>query len=397
MDLAALEFLLSRSGRRWLAWLAMQEITPQSHLALASRLREELPPELAQALLETALLRREAVAKFSRAGQMYFTREALEQASAEPVARHRAGRFAAAGAARVADLGCGIGGDALALAAHSHVTGVDRDLLRLAMARENVAVYGHAVRFQPLQADLEELPLLAVDAFFFDPARRDEQGRRIYSVAAYRPPLSLVERWLPRVRYGGAAKISPGVDYAELPQDVEVEFISLDGEVREALLWYGDLRSGVQRRATVLPAGATLTDRDRQSGAVAVGEPEEYLYEPDGAVIRAHLVEVLAQQLGAAKIDDDIAYLTAGHAQENPFARCFQLEAALPFHLKRLRGWLREHDVGQVTVKKRGSPLEPQELQRQLRLRGSRSVTLFLTHVRGAPYVLIGQPWTASR
>src|SRR5690606_35110323 len=109
--------------------------------------------------------------------------------------------------------------------------------------------------------------------------------------------------------------------------------------------------------------------------------PEEYLYEPDGAVIRAHLVEVLAQQLGAAKIDDDIAYLTAGHAQENPFARCFQLEAALPFHLKRLRGWLREHDVGQVTVKKRGSPLEPQELQRQLRLRGSRSVTLFLTHV----------------
>ncbi len=396
MEYAALQFLLSPPGRHWLAWLAAQEITAQSHLALASRLRDELPPELAQALLETALLRREAEVKFSRAGQMFFTREALEQASAEPVARHRARRFAAAGAAHVADLGCGIGGDALALAEQSHVTGIDRELLRLAMARENVAAYGHGAHFQPLQADLEKLPPFASDAFFFDPARRDERGRRIYSVAAYRPPLSLVERWLPYVRYGGAAKISPGVDYAELPPGAEVEFVSLNGEVREALLWYGGLRSGAQRRATLLPAGATLTDRDRQSGEVAVREPEEYLYEPDGAVIRAHLVEALAQRLGAAKIDEEIAYLTAGHPQESPFARCFRLEAALPFQLKRLRNWLRAHDVGQVTVKKRGSPLEPQELQRQLRLQGARSAILFLTHVRGAPYVLVGQPWPPS-
>lgn len=396
MDLAALHYLLSPPGQHWLAWLAQQEITPQSHLALASRLREELAPELAQALLETALLRREAAAKFSRAGRMYFTREALEQASAEPVARHRARRFAAAGVAHVADLGCGIGGDALALAAHSHVTGVDRDRVRLVMARENVAAYGHVARFQPVQADLETLPPFPAGAFFFDPARRDEQGRRIYSVAGYRPPVSLAARWLPRVHKGGAVKISPGVDYAELPPDAEVEFISLDGEVREALLWYGALRSGASRRATLLPDGATLTERDQSTEDVPIGEPQAYLYEPDGAVIRAHLVEALAQQLGAAKIDADIAYLTADHPQPTPFARCFRLEAALPFQLKRLRAWLREHEVGQVTVKKRGSPLEPQALQRQLRLQGSRSAILFLTHVRGAPYVLVGQPWTAS-
>lgn len=395
MNLAALHFLLSPPGQGWLAWLAQQEMTPQRHLSLASRLREELPPELAQALLETALLRREAAAKFTRAEEMYFTREALEQASAEPVARRRARRFAAAGVAHVADLGCGIGGDALALTEHSEVTGIDRDLVRLAMARENAGAYGHAGRFRPLQADLETLPPFPVDAFFFDPARRDERGRRIHSVAGYRPPLSLAARWLPGARQGGAVKISPGVDYAELPPEAEVEFISLDGDVREALLWFGALRSGASRRATLLPAGVTLTDRDQVGGDVPIRDPGEYLYEPDGAVIRAHLVEALAQQLGAAKIDDAIAYLTADRARATPFARCFRLEAALPFQLKRLRAWLRGHDVGQVTVKKRGSPLEPQELQRQLRLQGSRSAILFLTHVRGAPYVLVGQPWTA--
>ncbi|MDT8305541.1 MAG: hypothetical protein RRC07_06360 [Anaerolineae bacterium] len=271
-----------------------------------------------------------------------------------------------------------------------HTRHFDRDFVRLLMARENVAAYGQAERFDALQADLETLPPLAVDAFFFDPARRDEAGRRIYSVAGYRPPLSLLERWLPHVPRG-AAKISPGVDYAELPAETEVEFVSLDGEVREAVLWYGDLRGDARRRATLLPSGATLTDRDLPPEPIAVTGPQEYLFEPDGAVIRAHLVEVVADRLGATKLDDDIAYLTAPRPGTTPFARCFKLEAALPFQLKRLRHWLRANDVGQVTVKKRGSPLDPQELQRQLRLEGSRHVILFLTQVRGDPHVLAGE------
>lgn len=394
MEPAAFHFLTTAAGQRWLAWLAEQEITPQSHLQIVSRLRQELAPALSHALLETALLRRRATAKFSRAAEMYFTREALEQASAEPVSAHRARRFAATVYETVADLGCGIGGDALALAASHQVVGIDRDWLRLEMARHNVAAYGHGQRFQPLQADLQELPPLAGAAFFFDPARRDEQGRRLHSVADYRPPLALLDRWRRRTPHG-AAKLSPAIDYDELPPDAEAEFVSLDGEVREALLWYGALRSGAQRRATLLPSRATLTDQDQESEAVPTGPPHEYLYEPDGAVIRAHLVEALAQQLGAARLDEEIAYLTAPRAQATPFARCYRLEEALPFQLKRLRHWLRSHDVGQVTVKKRGSPLEPEELQRQLRLQGSRSVILFLTHVGGAPYVLVGQECAA--
>lgn len=396
MNPAAFAFLLSTKGQHWLQWLAEQDLSPHTHLALVSHLRETLSPEETNAVVETALLRRRAGGKFTRAHAMYFTREALEQASAELVARHRARRFADAGVTSVVDLGCGIGGDALALAAHSHVVGVDRDRLRLLMARENVAVYGYAEHFQPLQGDLATLPPLAVDAFFFDPARRDEQGRRIYSVSSYSPPLSLVESWLPHVLQG-AAKISPGVDYAELPPDAEVEFVSLHGEVREALLWYGGLRSPVRRRATLLPSGATLTDDDQPAGPIAITSPQEYLFEPDGAVIRAHLVEALAALLGATKLDEDIAYLTAPQAHETLFARCFRIEAALPFQLKRLRHWLRAHDVGQVTVKKRGSPLEPQELQRQLRLRGSRSIILFLTHVGGEPYVLAGDECAVER
>ena len=390
MELRDFRFLLSPEGSRRLEQLTETRITPQNHLALASELRKVVTAGQAHALLETAMLRQRAREKFSRANQMFFTRPALEQASSEVVSAYRSARYAAAGFGRVADLGCGIGGDALSLAAHAQVIGIDRDLVRLEMARENAGVYGRGGHFHPLLADLTELPSLAVDAFFFDPGRRDERGRRLYSVHDYRPPLSLLDRWLPVVPHAGV-KISPGVDYAELPAGAEVEFISVTGEVKEAVLWFGRLNGGVERRATLLPAEDTLTSADDTGERVPVEAPGAYLYEPDGAVIRAHLVEALAQRLEAAKIDEDIAYLTADTPKTTPFARCFAVEEVMPFHLKRLRQALRERGVGRVTVKKRGSPLEPETLQRRLGLEGEGHRIVFLTHAQGEPYVLIGR------
>jgi SAM-dependent methyltransferase len=391
MTLDDFYFLLSPAGQRLLRETADTPITPHNHLQIASQLRQQASASQAQAVLETTLLRQRAVAKFSRAADMYFTRPALEQASAEIISTYRARRFADAGLDSIADLGCGIGGDALALAAAAQVTGVDWDPVRLAMAQENVRVYGRGDRFQPLQADLLALRPLPVQAIFFDPARRDEHGRRFHSVHDYQPPLSLLERWQAQVR-GTAVKISPAVDYAELPAAAEIEFISVRGEVREGVLWDGALHSGVARRAILLPGEQTLTSANLPPDAIPLAEPRAFLYEPDGAVIRARLVEAVAAQLGATKLDEEIAYLTADTAQATPFARCFRLEAYFPFQLKRLRHYLRARHIGQVTIKKRGSPLDPEALARQLRLEGDEHRHIFLTHVGGKAAVLIGQP-----
>ncbi len=392
MTLDDFYFLLTETGQKWLADTAVTPITPQNHLQIAARLRQELPPGQAQAVLETVLLRQRAAGKFSRAAQMYFTRAALEQASAEAVANYRAARFREAGCRRVADLGCGIGGDALALAAGAEVTGVEWDPVRLAMAQENVRVYGRSGRFHPLQADLQALTPFAVDGLFFDPGRRDERGRRFYSVRQYQPPLALVDRWRPAVKYR-AVKVSPGIQYGEIPPEAEIEFISWRGAVKEGVLWYGAFRAGVARRATLLPGEHTLTSHDLPPEETAVTPPKMYLYEPDGAVIRAHLVQALARQLNATLLDAEIAYLTSDTAQKTPFARCFRLEDVLPFQLKRLRHYLRAREVGRVTIKKRGSPLLPDKLRQQLRLRGSREnhLVLFLTQVKGEAAVLIGR------
>lgn len=391
MTLDDLAFLLSDEGQGWLADVGRMEISPQTHLQIASWLRQKLPKSQAQAVLETLVLRQHAASKFSRAGEMYFVRPALEQASTEQVAQHRASRFANLGCQQIADLGCGIGGDAIALAAQAEVTGVEWEPVRLAMAQENVRVHGFGERFHPLQADLLNLtPLKNMEALFFDPARRDAQGRRFFSMTQYQPPLGLIDQWRAIVP-DTAVKISPGVDYAELPADAEVEFVSLAGEMKEAVLWYGRFHSGVARRATLLPGGHALTTADLPPETIPSTQPKTFLYEPDGAIIRAHLVQALAAKLGANQIDDSIAYLTGETAVKTPFARSFAIEDWFPFQLKRLRHYLRERKIGSVTIKKRGSPLEPDKLQRQLRLAGPKENHrfLFLTHILGEPSIII--------
>lgn len=389
-------FVLSAQGRSVVDELTAEPLSPDALLSTATQLRKHLGAGQAAAALEMALLRQRAARKFSRAERMFFTRSGLEQATAERVATHRAGRFAAAGMATIADLGCGLGGDALALAGSgANVVAIDKEWAHAAFAGENADAYGVGERVHPVLADLTALSPLPVAAFFFDPARRTATGphlapsRRLRSVETYQPPLSLIDAWRPTVPHG-AVKVSPGIDYAELPPDAEAEFISLDGDVREAVLWYGDLRAKAARRATLLPGDHTLTDLN--PAQTETGPVQPYLYEPDGAVIRAHLVGQVAYLLGARLIDPEIAYLTTATAQQTPFARAFRIEDHFPFQLKQLRSYLRERDVGALTIKKRGSPLDVDELRQALRLRGSAHRTVFLTQVMGQHAVLVGEP-----
>lgn len=378
-------------GQAALAAAATLVATDATLLRDLDTLRKAFAPELATAALETVRLRRRARTKFSRAEAMYFTREALEQASGELVARHRARRYKAAGTV-VADVGCGIGGDALGLAeAGLHIAAIDRDPLRIALAQANAEAYGvtdhtafrvaDAVGYEPAPGTL----------IFFDPARRREQRgsrQRVWHPDAYEPPLGLIERWLDRAA-GIGVKVAPGIDYEALPYECEVEIVSVAGEVKEACLWLGAFRR-TTRSATLLPGGATITAVG--VAPVPVTQPQQFLYEPDGAVIRAHLVEQLAQQLGAAKIDNTIAFLTSDSLVPTPFARAFRIDEVLPFNLKRLRTRLRERGIGQVVVKKRGSPIDPQALEQQLRLSGSNAITLVLTQVQQQPTVLLCEP-----
>lgn len=343
-------------------------------------LRRSFSREESAALAEIHAGRRLARRKFGdRADGLLYTVEALEQATAPEVARHRANRFH--GRRVIADLGCGIGGDAMELP--GTVVGVDLDLDRLRMARFNVGE-----RLLPLRADVVTLPPMQVEAVFADPARRDAAGRRVFDVERYSPPLSvLVDRWLPLVA-DLCVKVHPGIGHGAVPAGAEAEFVSLGGDLREAALWFGSLRTDAVTRATVLPVGATVTGAPGAVGldTASVGA---WLFEPDPAVIRAGLVGDVAASLGLGGIDPTIAYLTGDDPVDSPLLSAHPVESVMPFNAKRIKAHLRSLGVGAVTVKKRGSAVDPEAFRKSLDLHGTEHRTIVLTRAAGKPMAIV--------
>ncbi|GAA4904693.1 methyltransferase domain-containing protein [Streptomyces coeruleoprunus] len=387
-DLASFSALLTDEGRDLLT--ALRHYDPAQELAVASRLRREHPAELVTAALGQARLRQRAEAKFGAddAYRMYFTPNGVEQSTRKAVAEYRAAAFARLGVRRVADLCCGIGGDAIALArAGIRVLAVDRDPLTAAAARANAEALGLAELIEVRCADVTEVDTSAYDAVFVDPARRGGRGR-IFDPEAYSPPLSWAIETA-RTAPHAALKIAPGIPHEIVPPEAEAEWISDGGDVKEAVLWFGTRPGSV--RATLLPGGASLAT-SAPLPPPPVRKVGRYLYEPDGAVIRAHLVAEVARELGGGLVDETIAYVTADGLRPTPYATAYEITDELPFNLKRLKALLREREVGTLTVKKRGSAVEPEELRRKVKPKGPNAATVFLTRVSGAPTMLIGRP-----
>jgi len=356
---------------------------------LTERLRAEGhdPVLVALALTQGRLRRRAAVRLGPRGGRLLWTQETLEQATRPEVAAHRATRLA--GFARVADLCCGAGADALALAdAGPQVLAVDRDPTVAALAAANAAAEGHSGRITVRTADVTTLRLagLGCEAAYVDPARRAGAHRR-QQPETWSPPWSWIAD-LAREVPATVAKVAPGIPHSLIPPDAEGEWVSVRGELKEAAIWHGPLATA-RRRATLLPAGTVLTDADLPP-SVAVGAVEGWLVEPDDAIIRAGLVGAVAQRLAGHLLDRHIAYVTTETEPDARFGAVFEVLEEIPFALKRMRAVLRARGVGDVVVKKRGVGVAPEELRRRLALGGDGPIaTLVLTRTEGGPLALL--------
>lgn len=387
-SLADVHFLASAAGAALVERLDTEDLSDTNTLRLVTQLRKDYTADQARAALELARLRRKAVDKFGDdARRLFFTRAALEQASDPQIREYRARRLAAFSAS-VVDAGCGIGTDSLAFAAAGlTVVGLEIDPVRVELARLNAEALGLPARFEVADAR-DGLP--EADAVFFDPARRDEQGNRIYDVERYVPPLSTIRGWQNRLI---VVKLSPGVELAQIGgYGSQIEFVSVDGDLKEAVMWLGVGTVGL--RATLLTGGAAFHWDNTLAGgegekAVMAAAPRAWLVEPDPALIRARLVRDAAAHFGGAQLDETIAYFTTDAYPDSPWVRAWRVLDWLPFNLKKLRAYLNAHNVGSVTVKKRGTAVTPEALLAQLKLKGTESRTLVLTRCAGEQIVMV--------
>jgi len=382
MDVADLRRLLSPEGLRLL-----DEVGPLDAVSDVMRIVSRLRAAghdggLVAAVLEQARLRSRARAKFGDfAERMLFTPAGLEQATRLRVASLHAGRFASAGVDVVADLGCGIGADAMAFAALDlGVVAVERDELTAAVAAFNLAPFPSA---RVELGSAEDADLAGVGAVWLDPARRDG-ATRLRDPGDWSPSLDWAFDLAERMPAG--IKLGPGIDRQQIPDGVEAQWVSVDREVVELVLWSGVLaRPGIRRSALLLgAAGPSELTAAADSPDVETGQLAQYLLEPDGAVIRARLIGDLARSVGGHMLDASIAWVTSDDRPATPFGQAFRVIERFPLDVKTLKKELAARGIGTLEIKKRGVDIDPAQFRTRLALSGAASATLVLTRIAGS-------------
>jgi hypothetical protein len=371
---------------------------------LVAQLRSEgHAPELVATVLSQAKLRRRAHSKFGEfADRMLFTEHGLEQATRLKVAALHAGRFRDAEISRVADLGCGIGTESMALASLGiAVDAFELDEVTAAIATYNLAPFDN-VTVQ--QKDVTSLDLSGFEGQFFDPARRElrgpkkERNLRKFDPSEYSPNFSWVLDQA--TSKPTAIKLGPGHPHEGIPDTCEAQWVSDGGDLVECTLWFGAVsRFGSQARSVARSAlllddaGAhELASASHERLDAPVGARGDFVYEPDAAAIRSHLLGELAEQLGARLFAPEIAYLTTDAPVDSPWLRGYRVLDEMAFDRKKLKAYLRERSIGVLEIKKRGSDVVPEQLRKEMLLKGENAATLIVTRVGDAHRVLVVEP-----
>ncbi|RJT78422.1 SAM-dependent methyltransferase [Arthrobacter cheniae] len=386
-------------------WELLNSLGPYTE-ADSLRLTEQLrkaghSPEVVAAALTQSRLRAKASAKFGPfADHMVFTTAGLEQATRLTVAARHAQRFVDAGLVKVADLGCGLGADSMALATlDREVTAVELDETTAAAATMNLMPFPNA---RVVNADASFVDTAEYDGVWLDPARRTTTSSgtsRLFDPEAFSPPLSFAQGLADSGKPVGV-KMGPGMPHESIPGTCEAQWVSVDGDVTEVALWFNALRrEGVRRAALVIgPRGSAemASAADFGEGPIAgIGKPRGYLYEPDGAVIRAELVADLAAQLGGHLLDPMIAYICAPTYTDTPFARAYRVLEVRPYNVKALKAWVRSEGIGVLDIKKRGTSVTPEEVRKQLLTgsgKGRKKATLVLTRIGDDRVAIVVEP-----
>jgi hypothetical protein len=354
---------------------------------LVSALRAEgYAPGLVAAVLTQAKLRRRARKKFGDfTDGMLFTEDGLEQASRLQAAALHAGRFRGAGIKQVADLGCGLGAESMAMGAIDlNVRAFEIDEITAALAVFNLGAFDNV---EVEQADITTLDLSKFEALFFDPARRELDGKgeraaRKFDPSQFSPNFDWVLEQA-RTKPSGI-KLGPGHPHEAIAQDAEAQWLSIDGDLVELALWFGEVkRPKVARAATVVNSTGRheIVSYVFESEPAEVGAIKNFIYEPDNAVVRSHLIADLARQVDATLISKEIAYLTSDSEIDSPMMRGFRVIDEMAFDRKKLKAYLRDRNIGTLEIKKRGVDVVPEQLRKELNLKGEIAATLILTRV----------------
>jgi SAM-dependent methyltransferase len=364
----------------------------EAELRSQKQLRSLFGDELVRAALAVHDARHKAAARLPAASRLWVTRTGVEQATAWEVAVHKARRFS--GSARIVDLCCGIGIDAAALAAHANVDAIDLSAAMVQRCEWNAEILGTAERVTGTTADVTTFSW-AGHVVHADPDRRCGRDRPVKRLEQYQPALDWMQQ-LTGTATAGALKISPAANFQQKFPGCEIELVSLGGECREATVWFGELAGAESFRATLLPDGETISADPLSAWAPPADSLSDFLLDPDPALVRAGLIDVLAERHGLQRLDAEEEYLTATSIPATGFVSAFAVRAVLGTNPRELRGYFREHPAREYEILCRRIPTDAAAVRRQLPVGDGPPIAILFCRIAGRARTVVATRCVAS-
>jgi hypothetical protein len=385
--LDAYRWLTGDEAEPWLLKVA-GDLAGKPPLPAAVRaLRSQLGPDRAAAVLDQVELRGKAREKFSRADDLFFARRGLEQATDEWLASYKSQRFVQF--AEIADLCCGIGGDAMALSQDHAVDLVDRDEIALLLAAANVERCGGMLGRQ-IADSVDPRHVSDAAAWHIDPDRR-ASGRRTSRLELGDPGIETIDALLERCSEG-AIKLAPAADLPpQWRSACQREWIETRGECRQQVAWFGRLAEGTSSTATLVDASgeACSFSGTAEVSCVPAARIGAYMFDPSPSLSASRLVGALAEGLGLLALSPNSGFLTGDEPVMHPHLQTFAVEHELPVDVRQLRSHLQARRVGTLEIKKRGVAITPEALRRRLDLAGDESTTLIVARWEGSSRAIL--------
>jgi hypothetical protein len=356
-----------------------------AELSSQRKLRHEFDDDLVRAALSVHQARQRAAWLLPHAEQLWLTRVGLEQSTAWDVAMHKAKRFAAC--PEVFDLCCGIGVDAAAIAETSRVIAIDTDASMCLRTEWNAEVWHRSKQLQTECVDVTERDWSG-KVVHIDPDRRSGRDRPTKRLELYQPNLGWMQQ-LTRTAVGGGIKISPASNFLQKFPGCEIELISLRGECREATVWFGSLSGQHAFRATALPSGESISAEPLSAWTNVVPAAAEYIFDPDPAVVRSGLIDVMAEQYSMQRLDAEEEYLTGSDCVTSGFVTAFRVEVVLSGNLKDLKRHLRSNPSTHYEIKCRRIPTNADTVRRQLPVGTAAPRVIFFARISGRATIVV--------
>jgi len=356
---------------------------PQRLLLTAHRYPGVPMPYVASQLLALRKVRDKIPAWYDPA--LHFPPQlSIEQSSSERTARFKASLFSGA---RLADLTGGLGVDTWAWAAHfEEVTYVEQNPELVKSARHNFQVLAaHNIRC--VAAHAENFLTTASDSFdllYLDPARRDEQQRKVFRFEDCQPDVVALREILlahaPRVLVKTAPLLDLKLAAKQLLTVSHIWVVSVHNECKEVLYLIernAPPAAGIPVTAVALGEMEqvfTFTWPEEQQAVAPISAPQQYLYEPDAAVLKAGAFRSFAQRFGLSKLHTNTHLYTSNQLRTDVPGRRFQIMQVCKYDRKSVQAAVPE---GRANLATRNFPDTVEAVRRKLALADGGDLYLF--------------------